>query len=287
MANVLVMTDTVSCVPRDLAEQYNIKLVPAANIYVNGDVFIDGETITPTEAYDLIRKDPDSFRTSALTPEYLLETYEKVTAETKDICFITLSGNLSAFNRVAKLAAETFCEKAPDVTIRVLDSRTCASSQGLIVLQAARAAAAGQSLDDVAAVAENARLKTGGIMMLDTLRYVYRTGRMSKTASKIASLFNIRPINKMSDEGKLEMVDRTRKREEGLEKMLDIIEADAGTKSLHFMLAHAAAPEIATVFAEKLKARFDCLSLITSDYSPVMGYGSGPGSLFAGYHPEP
>ncbi|MCJ7604773.1 MAG: DegV family protein [Dehalococcoidales bacterium] len=286
MANVLVMTDTVSCVPRDLAEQYNIKTVPAANIYVNGEVYIDGETITPTEAYDLIQKDPDSFMTSALTPEYLLGAYEKISAEAKEICFITLSGNLSAFNRVATLAAETFTEKSPDVTIRILDSRTCASSQGLVVLAAARAAAAGQSLDDVAAVAENARRKTGGIMMLDTLRYVYRTGRISKTASRIASLFNIRPINKMTDEGKLEMVDRTRKREEGLDKMLNLIEADAGTKSLHFMLTHAAAPDMAAHFADKLKGRFDCLSLITSDFSPVMGYGSGPGSLFAGYHPE-
>jgi DegV family protein with EDD domain len=123
-------------------------------------------------------------------------------------------------------------------------------------------------------------------MMLDTLRYVYRTGRMSKLGSRIASLFNIKPINQMTDEGKLEMVDRVRKREDGVAKMLDLIKKAAGTDSLHFMLMHAADPPFAEEFGERLKKAFNCLSVVISEYSPVMGYGSGPGALFVGFHPE-
>jgi DegV family protein with EDD domain len=130
------------------------------------------------------------------------------------------------------------------------------------------------------------RDKAGGVMMLDTLRYIYRTGRMSKTAARIVSLFNIKPINKINDDGTVEMVDRTRKSMDGIERLIGYINKNSESDSLHFMVTHAAAPDKAEYLAEQLKQRFKCLSMIISDYSPVMGYGAGPGALFVGYHPE-
>ena len=83
---------------------------------------------------------------------------------------------------------------------------------------------------------EEARRNTRGIMMLDTLRYVYRTGRMSKLGSRIASMFNIRPINEITEDGRVEMVDRTRNREAGLERMTEIIREDQKRSPLVFLL---------------------------------------------------
>jgi len=102
----------------------------------------------------------------------------------------------------------------------------------------------------------------------------------------IASILNIKPINRVSDEGVLEFVDRARKREDGYRKLLALIKKGAEANSLHFMLSHAAAPEMAEKFSELLKQEFNCLSMIISDYSPVMGYGAGPGAIFVGFHPE-
>ncbi len=123
-------------------------------------------------------------------------------------------------------------------------------------------------------------------MMLDTLRYVYRTGRMSKLGARLVSLLNIKPINRLSEEGKIVFVDRVRKREDGFKRLLVLIRDEAGTDSLHFMITHADAPEMAERFSELLKQNFNCLSMSISDFSPVMGYGSGPGTLFIGFHPE-
>ena len=109
---------------------------------------------------------------------------------------------------------------------------------------------------------------------------------MSKMGSRIASLFNIKPINEVTDEGKLEMVDRTRNRDHGLELIFEYIQQKSTKKALHFMITHAAAPDIAEQFGVMLKKKFECLSLITSDYSPVMGYGAGPGAIFVGFRPE-
>lgn len=286
MSKVLVMTDTVACIPRGMADKLNIKIVPAAHIYYNGKSYVDGVTLSPADAYKLIKEDPDRFITSALTPAYLVEELTKAGKEAQDILFIVLSSALSAASKTAALAAELVREELPQINIRIMDSKTVASAQGLIALAAAKAANAGMSLDDVANFAEKVRQQTQGFMMLDTLRYVYRTGRMSKMGSRIASMFNIRPINKITKEGKLEMVDRTRNRDDGLEILINLIKDSSKTKLLHFMVTHAADIDIANQFSNMLKNNFTCLSLTISDYSPVMGYGAGPGAIFVGFHPE-
>jgi len=286
MQKVYVMTDTVAGIPQNLAEEYHITIVPAANILFDGHSYIDGVTLSATEAYQLIKKDPDKFTTSALTPGYFLEEYLKLSKKSEEIIHITLSSALSANNKTAGLASEMLQKESPQTSLKVFDAKTVAGAQGLIVLAAARAAAQGMDLEQVADIAEKVQQKTKGLMMLDTLRYVYRTGRMSKFASKMAALFNIKPINRMTDEGTLEFVDKVRNREAGYKKLIDLIKEEAKTDSLHFMVMHAAAPDMAERFTELLRQDFNCLRVLISEYSPVMGYGAGPGAIFVGFHPE-
>lgn len=153
-------------------------------------------------------------------------------------------------------------------------------------MAAARAAAQGKNPEEITDLLKNTRDKAGGIMMLDTLRYVYRTGRMSRTASQIASVFNIKPINKIKEDGTLEMIDRSRKTSDGIERLVKAVQKESSGQPLHFMVTHAACPENMQILVDKLKERCNCLSMITGDYSPIMGYGAGPGALFVGYHPE-
>lgn len=286
MSKVAVMTDSVACIPKELAEKHQIEVVPAANIMFDGQTYIDGVTISAAEAYQLLRKDPDRFVTSAITPGQLMEVYRQLSARSQEILFITLASVLSAVFKTANLAADVFKSESSQTTIRVLDSRAVAGTQGLVVLAVAKAVAQGFGLDRVASLVQQVRQKTGGVMMLDTLRYVYRTGRMSKLGARLVSLLNIKPINRLSEEGKIVFVDRVRKREDGFKRLLVLIRGEAGTDSLHFMITHADAPEMAERFSELLKQNFNCLSMSISDFSPVMGYGSGPGTLFIGFHPE-
>lgn len=286
MSKVVVMTDSVACIPKELAEKHQIEVVPAANIMFDGQTYIDGVTISAAEAYQLLRKDPDRFVTSAITPGQLMEVYRQLSARSQEILFITLASVLSAVFKTATLAADIFKSESSQTTIRVSDSRAVAGTQGLVVLAVAKAVAQGFGLDRVASLVQQVRQKTGGVMMLDTLRYVYRTGRMSKLGARLVSLLNIKPINRLSEEGKIVFVDRVRKREDGYKRLLVLIRDEAGTDALHFMITHANAPEMAERFSELLKQNFNCLSMSISDFSPVMGYGSGPGTLFIGFHPE-
>jgi len=271
---------------KEIAQQYGIKLIPAVNINISGKLYLDGVDITPDEAYRLIQKDPDSFKANTLSPRYLVDRFKEFSTECNQGVFITFAGSLSTTNKIVGMAADLIKTEMPQVDIRVIDSKTAAGAQGLMAIAAAKAANAGASLDQVVKYVTEARPKIGGIMLLDTLRYVYRTGRMSKTSAMLASLLQIKPINRIKPDGTFEVVDKVRKRPEGYRKLIELIKADSGTASLHFMISHSAAPEIAEEFTQLLKSQFNCLSLAISEYSPIMGYSSGPRCLFIGYHPE-
>jgi DegV family protein with EDD domain len=286
MAKVLVMADSVAGIPVELAEQYRIKVVPAANIVFDRQTYVDGVTINAAEAYELLKKSPDKFTTSAVSPEIVLEAYRQLGEQTNDILFVTLSSALSAVIQTAAIAKELYEEEKPGVNIKLLDSKSAASGQGLMTLAAARAAQHGLSLEQTADYAQQVRQSMGCYMLLDTLKYAYRTGRISKTSATIAALFGIKPINRVSDSGTVDYVERVRKREAGVQRIIELIKKEMATDALHFMIMHADALDAAQDVSERLKKDFHALSMTISDYSPVMGYGAGPGALSIGFHPE-
>ncbi|MDD5700538.1 MAG: DegV family protein [Dehalococcoidales bacterium] len=286
MDTVRIMADTTASLPPDLAKKHNIKIVPAANIIIDGKTYIENVSINTSESYDLIRKDPDNFVTSAITPGFILDAFKELSQETKNILFITISSSLSAVYKSASTAAELFREQSPETNIRIIDSKSVAGGEGLLALTAARAAALSMNLDQVAAAVEKCREQTRCLMILDTLRYIYRTGRMSKMSARIASLFNIRPINKLAEDGTVEMVDRVRNREDGLRRLTELVKEMAPAGNLTFMISHSDSLDMAGKLAEKMKENFSCQDIIIGDYSPVMGYGAGPGAMCLAFHPD-
>jgi len=286
MSKLVVMTDGVAGIPRELAEKYRIKVVPTASIIYDGHTYLEGSTINAMQAYQLLREDPDKFTTAAMSPAYLLDVYRELKTEYQEILFITISSALSAFYKSACLAAELFSKESPETNVRIVDSRTAGSGQGLLVMAAARASAAGMNLEQAAGFAEQARQKTGTLILLDTIRYIYRAGRAPKLVSRVGSMLGVKPLSRMNGSGELNPAGVSRTRKGGIRRMLDIVKEETGSDALHFMVMHADAPGVAEELSEQIEEEFNCLSMIISEFSPVMGYATGPGTLTIGYHPE-
>ena len=286
MANVLVVTDTVACLPKALADEQGIRIVPASQITYDGKTYIEGVNISAREAYDIMEKNPESFVTAAVTPGILLSEFRTIAKDYNSILFITISSALSAVSQAATVVSDTFRKELPNVEIQIVDSKTCAGAEGLIVLAAAKAANKGMGLHLVADVAVHVRGTTGGFIYFDTLRYTYHTGRMSKQAARVVSMLNIKQVSRMSDRGTMEPVAKVRTRADGINKIVELIKKEAGTDTLHFMVSHADAPDTAQILVDQLQKEFKCLSMIVSDYSLGLGCSTGPGAMFVGFHPE-
>ena len=286
MGNVRIMVDTTACIPPDLAQKYKIKIVPAADYIVNGKKYIENVTITTKDAYKYIRDESVKITTSAITPGVILEAYQELAKETQDILFITISSGLSAVDKSGITAATLFREQSPKTNIKVIDSKSVAGGFGLPALAAAKAAAKGLSLEQVSNIATEYLKQTKCILTMDTLRYIYRTGRMSKMSARIASLFSIRPINMVTEAGTIEMIERVRNREDAMNHVVELVKKTAPDANLSFMISHGDALDLAGTLAEKLKNVVKVQDLIISDYSPIMGYGGGPGAMCIAFHPE-
>ena len=78
-----------------------------------------------------------------------------------------------------------------------------------------------------------------------------------------------------------------RTRESGIRRMIREIKKQTKGAALHFMILHADAPEAAENLRCRVEREFDCLGMVIGEFSAVMGYGAGPGSLSIGFHPAP
>jgi len=281
---VAVITDSIACIPRDLREQYHIGIIPL-NFYVNGNVYRDGIDVTPSEAYELFLKDPETFKTSGPSPGACLDAYRQAALTGKDIFSVILSSKLSAIYDTAVSASQQVQTEFPESSVVVLDSTTAAAAEGLIALAVARAAETGKSLAEVTAVADKVRNTVNIIAYMDTVRYIYRSGRIPKIASVAGSMLKIRPIFTFSN-GAPHFLGAVRSKNIGIERLFEEMREKVGNKPAHVAVMHVYAEDDALQLKKRVANEFDCAELWLTEFSPLMGYACGTGTLGLAFYPE-
>jgi DegV family protein with EDD domain len=284
LQKVAIVTDSVACLPRGLVEQYGIKIVPV-NLYFGDKVYRDWVDITPSQAYELFLKDPTAFKTSGINPVDCLEAYRQVSNDSNGILCVTISSKLSMVYNSALKAKERAGDELPKNSIGVVDSKTATAAEGFVALAAARAAAGGKSLAEVVKVAEEVRDKVCVVALMDTIRYVYRSGRIPKIASVAGSMLSIKPVLTIAS-GAVRFKGAVRSREHGIERVLKITRDRVGEKPVHVAVMHAYAPDDAEKLKERVSSEFNCVELWITEFSPVMGYACGTGTLGVAFYPE-
>jgi DegV family protein with EDD domain len=281
---VAVITDSLACLTREHVAQYGIRIAPL-NFYFGDKVYKDWVDITPDKAYELFLKDPDSFKTSAVTPEDCLKAYREASTETNSILCITVSAKLSAVYTVAQGAKDQIKNELPQVSIEVLDSQTVTAAQGFVALAAARAAEKGKNLAEVVKAAREMMGKVNFLAFLDTIRHIYRTGRIPKIAALAGSVLNIKPMLTVSS-GLVRFIGAVRSREGGIKRMLKVMRNKVGQSLVHVAVMHAYALNEAQKLKERIASEFNCAELWITGFSPLMGYATGTGTLGLAFYKE-
>ena len=284
MPKVAIVTDSLACLTKELVEQYGIRIVPLS-FYVGDKVYKDWVDITPSEAYELFLKDSESWRSSAPSPVEFLKAYREVSNRTKNILCVTISSKLSTTYNVAHVAKGQVEAELPGISVEVVDSLTTTAAEGFVALAAARAAAEGKNLAEVTKTAEEMREKVTFVAVLDTVRYVYRSGRIPKVAAQAGSILNIRPIFTISS-GVVRTVGIVRSKVYGVNHMLKIMRDKVGQNPVHVAVMHAYAPDEAKRLKERVSSEFNCAELWLTEFSPLMGYTTGTGTLGLAFYKE-
>jgi DegV family protein with EDD domain len=113
--------------------------------------------------------------------------------------------------------------------------------------------------------------------LLDTVKYVYRSGRVPRIAAQAGSILNIKPI--FTIKGSVHFATAVVSRGAGIERMLRMMRDKVDRQPIHCAIMHAYDPEDAESLKERVKKGFNCVELWITEFSPVMGYATGTGTL--------
>lgn len=280
MDKITIVTDSMANIPPELVKKYHIHVIPCRTVF-GREVFRDGVDMTPTEFYRRLRESDNLPTTSTPSMGEFLELYRRLGRETEGIVSLHLSRELSATVKVAMEASRML----PDIPIRVIDCRTATMAQGFIVLEAARAAAAGASLSQVVERAEALIPKVNLFATFATLEYLQRGGRIGRAAALVGSVLQIRPIIYIN-EGVVDVWEKPRTRARAVRRIVEIMEEQVGANPLHAAVFHGDALEEAERLKDKMASRFNCIELYVTEFTPVMGAHTGPGLLGVAFYSD-
>ena len=279
-----VVTDSAAALSQEQIDEFQL-FVARMEIVIDGSAFTDGSEGDLSDFYSHLESSIEVPTTAAPKPAEYLEQFRSAAAVSDNIFCVTVSGRLSASNDVARVATETLSDELPTTVVRVFDSGTAASSQALITLAAARVAAEGGTLEVVEAVASLVAEKVRLVAMLDTLRYIYKSGRVPKIAVWATGALNIKPVMEFSTE-KVGAIARPRSVGRALDRIFREMRGDLDGRRAHVNVIHAGAPERAEVLRSWANDNLNCAELFVTQFHPFMGAHTGPGLVGASWWAE-
>jgi DegV family protein with EDD domain len=277
MPGVAVVTDTTQYLPREVIERHGLHLV---SLYVNWDGRTDRESdLADYDAYyDFLRGGGDLPSTSQPSVGDFLAVYEPLVADGDDILSIHLSGGISGTVRAAEQARDVLIERGmPAEKMVVLDSLTGCAGHGFMSVAAANAAADGADLPGAVAAARKLREDLQLLVMVDTLEYLRRGGRIGAVAGWIGATLKVKPI--LTIEGEMQPVERVRTAGRAFERLVAHLEQRRGDGCDRFAIQHIQAPDVAERLAERGRDIYGRDPDLFSEIGPVIGTHIGPGVL--------
>jgi DegV family protein with EDD domain len=158
-------------------------------------------------------------------------------------------------------------------------------AQGFIAIAAAQAAAAGASLDEVAKAAKAMIPRVNLYATLETLQYLARSGRVPAALALLGAALQVQPVFTIKN-GTVDLIARVRTRTRAIEHIVECVAAHLDGGALHAAVFHADVPHDAEALAQELHQHFACRELLTTEFTPVMGTHTGPGTLGVAFYSE-
>ena len=279
-----IIVDSASDIKVTFAQQQNLGFAPLRTILA-GTEYRDGIDILPDEFFEKLEANKEVARTSQVNVSEFAAMYEEAVNAGDDVIVITISSGLSGTYQSAVIAAADYPGR-----VYVIDSLSATAGEQVLIEQAIRLRDAGKSAADIFAELDEMRKKARLFVRLETLEYLKRGGRISKTSAAVGGLLNIKPILTLNGEGKLETVGKARGINMSHKMLNDSIRSCGGidfTKPVVITYAGDLADGTVQKYLEDSKdiygSHVDQLTI--GQLGCVIGTHSGPGAIVVSFVP--
>jgi DegV family protein with EDD domain len=267
-----LVTDSTSDISPSDAQALGVHIVPLI-VRFGEEQYRDGVDIDADQFYAKLARTEVHPTTSQPSPDVFSTLYRTLLANPDDqVVGLHISAKLSGTLQSATLAAQAF----DPGRIHLVDTESVSGGLQLLVRAALDDIRAG---DSAATVAENAmrrRSKVTILVLLDTLTYLHRGGRIGRAQAFVGSLLNVKPLIAVRD-GEVVPMARPRSRSKGIELIVEQVRGCTPLRSLAEF--HAAASESMVDLEQRLSTAVSNVTAILGRIGPVVGAYSGPGGL--------
>ncbi|WP_173916973.1 DegV family protein [Halobacillus sp. Marseille-Q1614] len=275
--NVKIVSDSACDLPTETLHKLNVYCLPLG-VTIGGEEFEDGKTITPDQVYSLMR-DGEAPKTSQVSPQAFRDAFTSFARENQPFIYFALSSELSGTYQTAKMIEQEVKEDFPDAHFEVIDTKAVSMGYGLIVMRAAELAAAGKGFDEILEIGQYLGNHMEHIFTVDDLEYLYRGGRVSKSAAFVGSLLRIKPLLHVED-GKLIPLEKIRGAKKVLKRMVEVMkERGSSLDQQRIAISHGDDLENAEKLADLIREEFGTKQIEIEMVGSVIGAHAGPGTI--------
>lgn len=284
MANVAVLTDSCASIPENLIESLQISTV-AYYIHRGSEVLRDLVTVQRDEFLRWMITARSLPTTASPGPGDYFEAYRQLAKQGRqEIISIHMTSKGSGAFQAATVAQTMMKDEYPNLKIEVVDTVNVSLCQGWMVIEAARAALAGLSLDLITDTVKRMIPITHMIQTADTLKYLYLGGRIGMAQQLLGSVLNIKPIIGM-DDGVIVPVGRAHSRGQAYQQMADIVADAVGKGKAKIAYVHAGAQREVEKIKSLVESKVEVAESFVAELSPALAVHTGPGTAGLCYYP--
>ena len=278
MSKVAILTDSNSGITQEEAEQAGIYVFPTP-VYINDEVFYEGVDLT-TDQFFARQAEGAEIKTSMPVVGDVIDKWESLLEEYDEVVYIPLSSGLSSSCETAIMLAEDY-----DGKVQVVNNQRISVTMKLSVYDAKKLEDAGKSATEIKEILEAMKFESTIYIMVDTLEYLKKGGRITPAAAAIGSLLKIKPVLQIRGE-KLDSFAKARTVKQAKQIMMDAIAKDMD-EVLHdptgentiIAMAHTQNEEEIAKFKAEVEERFPGHDIFVDPLSLVVSSHIGPGAL--------
>lgn len=284
--NYKIVTDSTCELTADLVKQLDIHILPV--IVTLGDKqFLDNVDITSKQVFEDMKKG-EIYKTSQIPLNTYIDVFSHYAKENIPVINVVMSSGISSSYETSVIAVNMVKEEYKDARIYTVDSKCCSVEMGIAVKYMAMAAQNGKSYEEILKILEFCKTNTGVLFTVSDLKYLSRGGRLSKASAFIGNMLNIKPILSVTEDGRLEVIDKVRSSKKVFQYIVDKVRSDIPKEELEkaeMIISYADNEEIAIGMKQEIVNSVgmerDKISL--QDIGPCIGVHTGPDSLYVFY----
>ena len=281
MREYQIITDTNSDLPKDYVTSKNLIQVPQYTL-LDGVTYEGAEGIDAADFYERMAAGSEP-QSQAINPAVCEDKFREVLDAGKDILYISFSSALSSSYNIAVMTANELKDEYPDAKIVIVDTLSASLGEGILVMRAIDLKESGKTIDEVASIIENDKLHEVTLFTVDTLKYLQRGGRISKTAAVMGTVINIKPLMNVNNAGNLAASGKEKGRRKAISALLNIMETKMTDEykdmNVRVGIAHGNCMDEVERVKAAITERFGITEFVVNDVNPSIGVHSGPGTI--------